>query len=108
MLDRKCRPRPHFIAYQRVMIQFFFEDKTSHGYEEWLEGYLKILNSEKTNIGVIAQLLSLTSSLLVENVFYSTNTITWKVSTPSFQFRTDESMRVLFDDVTVACYFGEA
>jgi hypothetical protein len=32
MLDRKCRPRPHFIAYQRVMIQFFFEDKTSHGY----------------------------------------------------------------------------
>ena len=38
MLDRKCRPRPHFIAYQRVMIQFFLEEKTSHGYEEWLEG----------------------------------------------------------------------
>ena len=53
MLDRKCRPRPHFIAYQRVMIQFFFEGKTSHGYEEWLEGYFKILNSESSTIGTI-------------------------------------------------------
>ena len=106
MLDRKCRPRPHFIAYQRVMIQFYFEDKTSHGYEEWLEGYLKILNNPNTTIGTIAQFLSLTSNLLVENVFYSSNTITWKVSTPSFQFQTDEAMRVQFEDVTVACYSG--
>lgn len=106
MLDRKCRPRPHFIGYQRVMIQFFFEDKTSHGYEEWLEGYLNILDNESTTLGAIAQWLSLTSSLLEENVFYSSNTITWKVSTPSFQFQTDESMRVQFDDVTVACYSG--
>ena len=106
MLDRKCRPRPHFIAYQRIMIQFFFEGKTSHGYEEWQEGYLKILNSESTTIGTIAQWLTLTSSLLKENVLYSSNTITWKVSTPSFHFQTDESMTVQFEDVTVACYSG--
>ena len=106
MLDRKCRPRPHFIAYQRVMIQFFFEDKTSHGYEEWMAGYIKILSSESTTIGSIAQLLSLTLSLLEENIFYSSNTISWKVSEPSFRFLGDESMRVEFEDVTVACYSG--
>ena len=106
MQDRKCRPRPHFIAYQRVMIQFFFEDKTSHGYEEWKEGYSKILSSESTTIRTIAQWLTLTLSLLEENIFYSSNTTTWKVSTPSFQFRSDESMKVQFEDVTVACYTG--
>ena len=106
MLERKCRPRPHFIAYQQVMIQFYFEGKTSHGYDEWLEGYLKILNNESTTLGTIAQFLSLTSSLLGENIFYSSNTIAWKVSTPSFQFRTDEAMKVYFEDVTVACYAG--
>jgi hypothetical protein len=106
MLDRRCRPRPHFIAYQRVMIQFFLEDKTSHGYEEWLEGFLLILNDENIPIGNIAQFLSLTTSLLEENIFYASNSITWKVSTPSFQFRTEETMRVHFEDVTVACYSG--
>jgi len=104
MLERKCRPRPHFISYQRLMIQFFSEHKTSHGYEEWLEGYAKILNNAETHIGSIAQFLSLTSSLLEENIFYSSNTITWKVDSPSFQFRTDESLKVEFEDVTVACY----
>ena len=32
MLTRKCRPRPHFIKYQRIMMEFFTEAKTSHGY----------------------------------------------------------------------------
>ena len=31
MLNRKCRPRPHFIQYQRVMMEFFYEDKTFLG-----------------------------------------------------------------------------
>jgi len=106
MLDRRCRPRPHFIAYQRVMIQFLFEDKSSHGYEEWLEGFRILLKDEETMNSTIAQFLALTSSLLEENIFYSTNSITWKVSTPSFQFRTEESLRVEFNDVTVACYSG--
>src|SRR4030042_1131406 len=36
MLNLKCRPRPHFIAFQRVIMEFFYEDKTFHGYEAWL------------------------------------------------------------------------
>mgnify|MGYP006281643025 CR=1 FL=1 len=107
MLDRKCRPRPHFIQYQRVMIEFFGQDKTHHGYDQWLEGYQAFLESDSALLQPINQWLSLSYNLLKDNVFYSSNAVTWKVSEPSFRFVTDQQgMRVLFDDVIVACYSG--
>ncbi len=107
MLTSKCRPRPHFIKYQRILMEFFYEDKTSHGYEEWQEGYKLFLASEAALLRTMDQWLSLSLSLLEDNIFYGSNAVTWKVSTPSFQFFTDETMRVRFDDVTVACYTGQ-
>lgn len=106
MLIKKCRPRPHFIKYQMVMMEFFFEDKTSHGYEEWVEGYKLLLSSDAALLGTMDQWLSLSLSLLEENIFYASTAVTWKVSTPSFEFKTDEFMTVRFEDVTVACYSG--
>ncbi len=106
LLKHRCRPRPHFIKYQKVMMEFFYEDKTSHGYGEWLKGFRLLLDKGETLPRVIDQWLSLSLSLLEDNIFYVSNTIAWKVSTPSFQFRTGESMRVEFKDVTVACYSG--
>jgi hypothetical protein len=106
MLDRKCRPRPHFIKYQRVMMEFFYEDKVSHGYEAWLEGFKLFLKSDAALLRSVDQWLSLSLSLLEDNIFFSSNTITWKVSTPSFKFQTDSTMKVLFERVTVACYSG--
>lgn len=106
MLSRRCRPRPHFITYQRIMMEFFMEDKTSHGYAEWLEGFRLFLGSEDALLRTIDQWLSLSLSLLEENIFYSSNAATWRVADPSFQFHTDETMTVRFDDVTVACYLG--
>lgn len=106
MLNRKCRPRPHFINYQRVMMEFFYEDKTTHGYGEWLKGYRLFLKSDAALLRTINQWLSLSLSLLEDNIFYASNSITWKVSTPSFQFYTDETMTVRFENVTVACYSG--
>jgi len=104
LLIRKCRPRPHFISYQRILNEFFFEDKTSHGYAEWLEGFNVLLKSDQSSLRIINQWLSLSLSLLEDNIFYASNAVTWKVSTPSFQFHMDETMTVQFDDVTVACY----
>ncbi len=57
MLIRKCRPRPHFIQYQRIMMEFFTEDKTMHGYEEWLEGYKLFLESDGALLRTIYQWL---------------------------------------------------
>jgi hypothetical protein len=106
MLNRRCRPRPHFIKYQRIIMEFFYEDKTPHGYSEWLEGYKIFLKGDAALLRTVDQWLSLSLSLLEDNIFYASNAITWKVSTPSFQFQTDETMRVRFEDVTVACYSG--
>ncbi|MCK5136766.1 MAG: hypothetical protein KAR19_13330 [Bacteroidales bacterium] len=106
MLNRKCRPHPHFIKYQQVMMEFFYEDKTFHGYEEWMKGYKLFLSSDAALLRSIDQWLSLSLSLLEDNIFYTSNAVTWKVSTPSFKFHTDETMTVQFDDVTVACYSG--
>ncbi len=105
MLNRKCRPRPHFIKYQRIMMEFFTEHKTSHGYVEWLEGLTLFLKRDDASTAAIDQLLTLSLNLLDENLLYSSNSISWKVSTPSFQFQTDEKLMVAFDDVIVACYF---
>ncbi len=106
LIGRQCRPRPHFITFQRVLNEFFFEDKTSHGYEEWLKGFKHLLTDDKALLKIIDQWLSLSLSLLKDNIFYSSNSVTWKVSTPSFRFFTDETMMILFEDVTVACYSG--
>ena len=106
MLHLNCRPRPHFIKYQRIMMEFFYEDKTSHGYEEWLEGFRLFLTGEGALLRSIDQWLSLSLSLLEDNIFYSTNSITWKAADPSFRFQTDETMTVRFDEVTIACYSG--
>jgi len=105
MLKRKCRPRPHFIKYQRIMMEFFTEGKTSHGYDDWLEGYIQLLGRDDASIRAIDQLLTLSLDLLDENSLYSSNTISWQVSTPSFQFHMDEKLTVRFEDVVVACYF---
>jgi len=106
MLIKKCRPRPHFLKYQRIIMEFFFEEKKSHGYEEWLKGYKLFMSSDAALLRTSDQWLSLSLSLLEENIFFNSNSVTWKVSTPSFRFHTDESLTVRFDDVTVACYSG--
>ena len=31
MLEKKCRPIPQFITFQRIIMEFFIEDKTGHG-----------------------------------------------------------------------------
>jgi len=107
LLDRKGRPRPHFISYQRILNEFFFEDKKSHGYEEWLEGFLILLQNEQSLLRTINQWLSLSLSLLEDNIFYESAVVKWKVSTPSFQFHTEKTMSVRFNDVTIACYLDK-
>jgi len=106
MLKKRCRPRPHFISYQRAMMEFFYGDKTSHGYEEWFEGCILLLGDEKISQQIFLQWLKLSLSLLKENIFYASNTITWKVSSPSFSFHCEKTPSVCFEDVTVACYAG--
>ncbi len=105
MLKRRCRPRPHFIKYQRIMMEFFTEHKTSHGYDEWLEGFTLFLKRKDASLAAIDQLLTLSLGLLNENTLYRSNSIAWRVSTPTFQFHSDEKLTVSFDDVIIACYF---
>ncbi|MEN8201140.1 MAG: hypothetical protein ABFS28_01000 [Bacteroidota bacterium] len=107
LLDRKGRPRPHFIAYQKIMNEFLIEDKVSHGYEEWREGFRILLLNEQSLLKVIGQWLSLSLSLLEDNTFYKSTAVRWKASEPSFQFQTDQAMTILFDRVTVSCYSGQ-
>ena len=70
MVRRSCRPRPQFINYQRVMMEFFYGEKTYHGYDEWLEGFTRFLESDAALLRTINQWLSLSLSLLEDNIFY--------------------------------------
>ena len=62
MLKKKCRPRPHFISFQRVMLEFLTRNKTSHGYDEWLTGYSSFLQGDAALHSAINQWLALTYS----------------------------------------------
>ena len=106
MLSRNCRPRPHFIKYQQIMLEFFRNGKTDHGYSEWLDGFRILLTGEDGLLQIIDQWLTLSLSLLRDNALYTTNAVSWVLSEPEFQFRTDVSMVVQLDDVTVICYAG--
>ena len=106
MLKKRCRPRPHFITYERAMMEFFTQGKTDHGYDEWHEGLLQLLKNTDASVRDIDQWLSLSLRLLSDNMLYESNLISWKISTPSFKFQTEEEMRVIFDNVTIACYSG--
>ena len=68
MLSRNCRSRPHFIKYEQIMLEFFDMQKTDHGYEEWLKGFRNLLSGEEGVLRVIDQWLSLSLSLLRDNV----------------------------------------
>lgn len=107
MIALRCRPRPHFITYQRVIIEFFGEDKLDKNYIEWLDGFRILLGSREATVGNINQFLSLSYSLLEENVLYQSNSIAWKLSGPDFEFDTRERMTILCQDVSIACYSGK-
>ncbi len=106
MLARKCRPRPHFINYQRIMTQFFYGDGMVHGYSEWIKGYKLLLQSGDASIRVLDQWLAFSRTLLEENVLFGSNAVTWKLEAPSFQFITGDIMRVRIEDATVTCHSG--
>ncbi|HDR68281.1 MAG TPA: hypothetical protein ENN61_04440, partial [Bacteroidaceae bacterium] len=107
MLKRNCIPKPQFVIFQRIMLEFFDENKILHGYDEWMKGYMKFLMSDKSTLQSINQMLAASYSLLDENILYQTNTLLWKISDPSFSFKTtDEELLAIFENVTVACYSG--
>lgn len=107
MLKRKCRPRPHFINYQRIMTQFYLEDKLDHGYEDWIIGFRLLLQSDEASVRAMDQWLSICRSVLEENTLYSTNVVAWKIQTPSFRFITEGALRVGIENVTLTCYLEE-
>ena len=107
LLDLKCRPRPHFIKYQQSMLEFFTGDKTHLGYDAWHGGLIAFLKGDAALLQTVDQWLTLSLSLLKEQIFYSSSAVTWKVSEPSFRFvERPQGMIVYFEDVTVACYSG--
>jgi hypothetical protein len=106
MLLRNCRPRPHFIKYQQIMLEFFANEKTYHGYEEWLEGFRFLLSDEQTLLRTIDQWLTISLSLLRDNILYGSNAVSWVVATPDFQFQTEQAMAIQLENVTMVCYAG--
>ena len=73
MLAKKCRPRPHFISFQRIMMEFFYENKTVHDYDEWLEGCKLFLEGDNALLSAITQWFHLSLTLLEDNIFYSSS-----------------------------------
>jgi hypothetical protein len=106
MLAKNCRPRPHFIKFQRIMLEFFNENKTGHGYEEWLDGFRHQLAEEEVLLRTLDQWLSLSLSLLDNNILFSSSGVTWSISPPEFQFRFQGTMTVQLEGVTMDCHAG--
>lgn len=107
MLDRNCSLRPQFILFQKVMLEFWNEGKTSHGYNEWVEGYRHFLASDRAVLQAITHFLETTYLLFTENALVKNNSLLWKVAGPLFTISpADGTVHFIFNDVTVTCYLG--
>ena len=106
MLSKGCRPRPHFINYQRIMLEFFVEQKTGYGYEEWLEGFRNLLAERELLLRTLDQWLSLSLSMLDKGILYGSNAVTWSISPVEFHFRNRGTMTVQMEGVTLKCHAG--
>src|SRR6056297_355542 len=39
MRQRSCRPRPHYIMFLKILLEFHNEDKLELGYQDYIAGY---------------------------------------------------------------------
>ncbi len=86
MRQRRCLPRPHYITFIKILLEFHDSGNPQRGYDQWREGYLDLVANKNTALQDIDKIISTTFLLLDQNKVYHTVSLSWELLDAEYQF----------------------
>jgi hypothetical protein len=104
MISQKVRPYPHFLNFLTCFLSFKKYNTREENYDQWVQGFEKLLRKNKTKIRDIDNVLNFTQSLLQDSIIYQSGSTTWKVITPDYRISNHKDLEVEFNQTDLLCY----
>ncbi len=103
LLDKKARPRPHFVTYLQVINAFTMYQGPADNYLNWLRSMQHMTASRDHTLQVINDYLLFSMKLLNFGILYESNSTRWTSSNADFQLVFDDSVQVLVEHTDLTC-----
>lgn len=103
MLDKKARPRPHFITFLQVVNAFTLYNGPAENYLNWLRSMHHFTESRDYTLPVINEYLLFTLNLLNSGILHESNSTRWTSSNPDFRLLFDDSVQVVVGPTDLTC-----
>ncbi len=105
ILKEKGRPYPHFYNYLQSMILFYRSTQSEQSLNAWDKGLNEMLDSKKTSIIAVEDVISVTPDILKSKIIYNNQNIIWKVVGTDLHFEYDKELKIKFEnDFDLVCY----
>jgi hypothetical protein len=103
LLDKKARPRPHFVTFLQVINAFNVYLGPAENYQNWLRSMQYFAASRDHSLPVINDYVLFTLKLLNSAVLYESNSTCWTSSNADFQLSFDDSVQVVVGPTDLTC-----
>ncbi len=97
MRQRSCRPRPHYIMFLKILLEFHNEDKLELGYQDYIAGYKAFMQNEQTLLKDINSVNNTIYMLLDQSLIYQATSLQWQFAGTSFEFVHDNGLKINTD-----------
>lgn len=94
MRQRSCRPRPQYIMFLSILLEFHNEDKPAQGYDDWIAGYTEFMRDEKTLLKEINSVNKTVFLLLNQSMIYQATSLQWELGKADYRFIYDDGLKI--------------
>jgi hypothetical protein len=94
MRQRSCRPRTQYLMFLKILLEFHGEDKLALGYDEWIAGYMALMQNEQTLLKDINSVNKSVFLLLDQSLIYQATSLHWELAVPDYTFVYDDRMKI--------------
>lgn len=103
LLRKNARPKPHFMLFILNQEAFLAGTQDEESYKAWKEGLDFLVDSRNIQVTEVENYLHITNNLIRNNIIFQSASTQWKASQPDFYFEFKDSVRVIFNPVTLTC-----
>ena len=103
LLDKKARPRPHFITYLEAVNLFTMDMGPAENYLNWLSSMQHIAGSRNYTLPEVFDYLLFSVKLLKSGTLYESSSTRWGSSNGSFQLLFNDSVQVVVGQTDLTC-----
>jgi hypothetical protein len=104
LAKRRFRPVPHFTDYLIALTEFSHTKKSPDFFTSFLAALSSMSVKPEVNNEIIDRFIKSISSLLRDNIMYSSNSVKWKIKNENLKFSFDSIFKVIVTDATLTCY----